>query len=58
LHGHPLDRGLVHAATAEALGTFILVLAIIDVAIAASVSRSVAGLPYSSETVAVAGGSR
>ena len=41
---------------AEALGTFILVLAIISVAIAAGLRRPVAGLPYSSETVAVAGG--
>jgi hypothetical protein len=43
LHGHQLDRNLARAVTAEAAGTFILVLAITSAAVAAALSRPVAG---------------
>ena len=43
LHGHQLDRNLARAVTAEAIGTFILVLAITGAAVAAALSRPVAG---------------
>ncbi|GAB4050413.1 MIP/aquaporin family protein [Catellatospora paridis] len=56
LHGHPLDGALIRACCAEAVGTFVLVLAIIGVAITASLTMPVAGAAYSSETVALAGG--
>jgi MIP family channel proteins len=56
LHGHQLDRNLARAVTAEAAGTFILVLAITSAAVAAALSRPVAGAPYGSLAVPVAGG--
>jgi glycerol uptake facilitator-like aquaporin len=56
LHGHQLDRNLARAVTAEAAGTFILVLAITSAAVAAALSRPVAGAPYGSPAVPVAGG--
>ena len=56
LHGHQLDRNLARAATAEAAGTFVLVLAITSAAVAAALSRPVAGAPYGSLAVPVAGG--
>jgi glycerol uptake facilitator-like aquaporin len=55
LHGHHLDRNLARAVTAEAAGTFVLVLAITSAA-AAALSRPVAGAPYGSLAVPVAGG--
>ena len=45
LHGHQLDRNLARAVTAEAAGTFVLVLAITSAAVAATLSRPVAGAP-------------
>ncbi len=39
LHGHQLERNLARAVTAEAIGTFILVLAITCAAVAATLSR-------------------
>ncbi len=54
LHGHQLERNLARAVTAEAIGTFVLVLAITSAAVAAALSRPVAGAPYGS--LAVAGG--
>lgn len=42
LHGHELERNLARAATAEAAGTFVLVLAITSTAVAAALSRPVA----------------
>jgi MIP family channel proteins len=56
LHGHQLERNLARAVTAEAAGTFVLVLAITSAAVAASLSRPVAGAPYGSLAVPVAGG--
>ena len=56
LHGHQLERNLARAATAEAIGTFVLVLAITSAAVAAALSRPVAGAPYGSLAVPVAGG--
>ena len=55
LHGHPLERNLGRAVTAEAAGTFVLVLAITSAAVAAALSRPVAGPPYGSLAVPVAG---
>jgi hypothetical protein len=43
LHGHQLERNLARAVTAEAIGTFVLVLAITSAAVAAALSRPVAG---------------
>ena len=56
LHGHQLERNLARAVTAEAVGTFVLVLAITSTAVAAALSRPVAGAPYGSLAVPVAGG--
>ena len=56
LHGHQLERNLARAAVAEAAGTFVLVLAITSAAVAAALSRPVAGTPYGSLAVPVAGG--
>jgi glycerol uptake facilitator-like aquaporin len=56
LHGHQLERNLARAVTAEAVGTFVLVLAITSAAVAAALSRPVAGTPYGSLVVPVAGG--
>jgi MIP family channel proteins len=56
LHGHQLDGNVARAVTAEAVGTFVLVLAITSAAVAAALSRPVAGAPYGSLAVPVAGG--
>ena len=56
LHGHQLDRNLARPVTAEAAGTFVLVLVITSAAVAATLSRPVAGAPYGSLVVPVAGG--
>jgi MIP family channel proteins len=56
LHGHPLQRNMSRAVTAEAVGTFALVLAITSAAVAATLARPVAGAPYGSLAVAAAGG--
>jgi MIP family channel proteins len=56
LHGHQLERNLARAVTAEAAGTFVLVLAITSAAVAAALSRPVAGAPYGSLAVPVADG--
>ena len=56
LHGHQLDRNAARAVTAEAAGTFVLVLAITSVAVAAALARPIAGAPYGSLAVPVAGG--
>ena len=56
LHGHQLERNLARAVTAEAAGAFVLVLAITSTAVAATLSRPVAGAPYGSLAVPVAGG--
>jgi MIP family channel proteins len=56
LHGHQLERNLARAVAAEAAGTFVLVLAITSAAVAAALSQPVAGTPYGSLAVPVAGG--
>jgi MIP family channel proteins len=56
LHGHPLAASLLPAATAEALGTLILVLTITVTAVAASLARPIAGAAYGSLAVPAAGG--
>src|ERR1700722_19876370 len=56
LHGHQLERNAARAAAAEAAGTFVLVLAITSAAVAAALARPVAGAPYGSLAVPVAGG--
>jgi MIP family channel proteins len=56
LHGHPLAANMVTVAVAEAIGTFILVLTIVATVIAAILARPVAGNPYGSLTVPLAGG--
>ena len=56
LHGHQLERNLARAVTAEAVGTFVLVLAIISAAVATALSRPVAGIPHGSLAVPAAGG--
>ena len=53
LHGHQLERNLARAVTAEAAGTFVLVLAITSAAVAAALSRPIAGTPYGSLAVPV-----
>ena len=56
LHGHPLGVKVAASAVTEAVGTFILVVTIVATAIAASLARPVAGPPYESLAVPVAGG--
>jgi hypothetical protein len=56
LHGHQLARNVARAVAAEAAGTFVLVLAITSVAVAAALSRPVAGARTGSLAVPVAGG--
>jgi hypothetical protein len=43
LHDHQPGRNLARAVTAEAAGTFVLVLAITSAAVAATLSRPIAG---------------
>jgi MIP family channel proteins len=56
LHGHLLEGNSIRTAVAEALGTFVLVLAITSTAVAATLARPLAGAPYGSLAVPVAGG--
>jgi aquaporin Z/aquaporin NIP len=56
LHGHGIGPHKVQAAAAELVGTFVLVLTIVSTAIAATLSRPVAGSPYDSLSVPLAGG--
>jgi aquaporin Z/aquaporin NIP len=56
LHGHSLAGSLTKASIAEAVGTFVLVLTIVTTAIAAGLAKPVAGAPYGSVAVPVAGG--
>src|SRR6266851_305935 len=54
LHGHQLERNLARAVTAETVGTFVLVLAITSAAVAAALSRPVAGALYGDQARAIA----
>jgi MIP family channel proteins len=56
LHNHPLEANMVRAAIAESIGTFALVLTIIATVVAASLAKPVAGAPFGSLAVPVAGG--
>lgn len=56
LHGHPLSSNLARVTVAEAVGTFMLVLTIVTTAIGATLARPVAGAPYGSLAVPLAGG--
>jgi glycerol uptake facilitator-like aquaporin len=56
LHGHPLEGNTIRTAAAEALGTFVLVLAITSTAVAATLAKPLADAPYGSLAVPVAGG--
>jgi MIP family channel proteins len=56
LHGHPLEANMARASVGEAIGTFVLVLAIVSTVVAANLGKSVAGSPYGSLAVPVAGG--
>ena len=56
LHGQELGENMLLAGVAEALGTFILVLAIAGTAVAATLNRAIAGSPYDSLVVGLAGG--
>src|SRR5258708_30757138 len=56
LHGHHVEGNLARAATAEAVGTFVLVLAITSAAVAATLAPPAAGAPYGSLAVPVAAG--
>lgn len=56
LHGHTIHSNLTSLAIVEAVGTCIVVLAITTTVIAAATGRPVAGVPYSSLAVPLAGG--
>ena len=56
LYGSRIGTNMATAATAEAIGTFVLVLAIISTAIAAALGRPLAGSPYNSLAVVLANG--
>jgi MIP family channel proteins len=56
LHGHPLEVNMARASGAEAIGTFVLVLTIVSTVVAATLGKSVAGTPYGSVAVPIAGG--
>jgi MIP family channel proteins len=56
LHGHGFDANVARVAVAELVGTFLLVLTIVGTVIAAALSDPVAGSPYGSLAIAVAGG--
>jgi glycerol uptake facilitator-like aquaporin len=58
LHGHQITDNAVRAMTAEAVGTFTLVLAIGATAVSATSAAPIAGMPFGSEAVALVGVSR
>jgi MIP family channel proteins len=53
---HPWAANMVRVSVAETVGTFMLVLTIIGTAIGATLARPVAGAPYGSLAVPLAGG--
>src|SRR3984893_13569677 len=55
LHGHMLGANIARVAAAETLGTFVLVFRISCTAIAATLAKPVAGAPYDSPAVPLAG---
>jgi len=56
LHGHAFDASLAKSLIAEGVGTFLLALTIISVAIAAVLQHPIAGAPYGSLAVAIGAG--
>jgi len=56
LRRRPRNAATARAVVAEVVGTFILVLTIASAVIGASLAKPIAGAPYGSLTVAVAGG--
>ena len=56
LHGHKIGGDAVRPFVAELTGTFVLAFAIISAAIAATLSRPLAGAPFDSLAVPMAGG--
>lgn len=56
LHGHSLETNIARLAVTESVGTLLLVLTIISTAIAATLAKPVAGVPYGSLAVPLAGG--
>ncbi len=56
LHGHRIGDHVVRSFAAELIGTFVLVLAIISTAIAATLAEPVAGASFNSLAVPIAGG--
>ncbi|MCU1429414.1 MAG: family channel protein [Actinomycetia bacterium] len=56
LHGHRFDTHIITVTFVEAIGTFVLVLAIVSAVIAATLADPIAGNPYGSLTVPFAGG--
>ncbi len=56
LHNHPLGDNALTVGVTEAIGTFVLVLAITSTAVAGVLARPVAGVPYGSLAVPIAGG--
>jgi aquaporin Z/aquaporin NIP len=55
-HGDRSKATLFQVIIAEAVGTFVLVLAIISAAIAATLAKPIAGVPFGSLTIPLAGG--
>jgi MIP family channel proteins len=56
LHGHPFDANVARVAAVELVGTFLLVVTIVGAVVAAALSDPVAGAPYGSLAVPLAGG--
>jgi MIP family channel proteins len=56
LHGHPMAGNLATATLAEGVGTFMLVLTLVSTVISATLARPLAGAPYGSLAVPLAGG--
>ena len=56
LHGHPFATNMARVAVAETVGTFMLVLTIVSTVIGATLAKPVAGVPYGSLAVPLAGG--
>lgn len=56
ISGRLTQGNMIRTAVAEMLGTFVLVLAIISTAVAATIAKPLAGAPYGSLTVPLAGG--
>jgi len=56
LHGHPFDANIARLALAELVGTCLLVMTIVGAVVAAVLAERIAGAPYGSLAVPLAGG--